>query len=128
MSNIAPQRHNFIVYAPDMTDEGALQRRLSVRAKHLERAKVEVANGVFSKLIYTLITPDGRRTECIGTCAEVAGAMLTPESIESPTTQKKMIGSVFVCEAESLGEVRKLIEGDVYYTSGVVSILVLTVL
>ncbi|KAH9855470.1 hypothetical protein C2E23DRAFT_866627 [Lenzites betulinus] len=97
MSNIAPQRHNFIVYAPDMTDEGALQRRLNVRAKHLERAKVEVANGVF----------------------KVAGAMLTPESIESPTAQKKMIGSVFVCEAESLGEVRKLIEGDVYYTSGV---------
>jgi uncharacterized protein len=30
--------------------------------------------------------------------------MLTPESIESPTAQKKMIGSVFVFEGESLEE------------------------
>ena len=32
-----------------------------------------------------------------------------------------MIGSVFVCEAESLEEVRALMESDVYYKSGVVS-------
>ena len=52
---------------------------------------------------------------------EVAGAMLTPESIESPNADKKMIGSVFICEADSLADVRKLIETDVYYTNGVVS-------
>lgn len=47
--------------------------------------------------------------------------MLTPESIASPTAEKKMIGSVFVCEADSLQTVRDLMESDVYYTSGVVS-------
>ncbi|OSC98758.1 hypothetical protein PYCCODRAFT_1374554, partial [Trametes coccinea BRFM310] len=49
---------------------------------------------------------------------ELAGAMLTPESIESPTA-KKMVGSVFICEAESLQHVRDLFTRDVYYTSGV---------
>ena len=46
---------------------------------------------------------------------------MTPESVASPTAEKKMIGSVFVCEAESLESVRKLMESDVYYTNGVVS-------
>ena len=47
--------------------------------------------------------------------------MLTPESI-LPNGAKKMIGSVFVCEADSLETVRSLMESDVYYTSGVVSV------
>ena len=47
--------------------------------------------------------------------------MLTPESATLPATERKMVGSVFVCEAESLEEVRALMESDVYYTSGVVS-------
>lgn len=51
--------------------------------------------------------------------------MLTPESIASPTAEKKMIGSVFICEAESLEAVRELVEGDVYYTGAVVSIVLL---
>ena len=46
--------------------------------------------------------------------------MLTPQSIV-PGAEKKMVGSVFICEAESLERVRKLMENDVYYTSGVVS-------
>ena len=46
--------------------------------------------------------------------------MLTPESIV-PGAEKKMVGSVFVCEAESLEAVRNLMENDVYYTNGVVS-------
>ena len=32
-----------------------------------------------------------------------------------------MVGSMFICEAESLEEVRNVMENDVYYTSGVVS-------
>lgn len=48
--------------------------------------------------------------------------MLTPASIESPAAEKKMVGSVFICEAESLDAVRKLMESDLYYTSGVVSV------
>ncbi|KAI0710326.1 hypothetical protein C8T65DRAFT_575463 [Cerioporus squamosus] len=93
---VAP-RHKFIVYAPDMTDAGALQRRLSVRRAHLEKAAEYIEGGMF----------------------KVAGAMLSPESIASPTAEKKMVGSIFICEAESLEEVRKVMESDVYYTSGV---------
>jgi hypothetical protein len=46
--------------------------------------------------------------------------MLTPESIESPSSERKMIGSVLIMEAENIGAVRKAIEEDIYYTSGVV--------
>ena len=46
--------------------------------------------------------------------------MLTPTSL-APGAEKRMVGSVFVCEAESLADVRRLMEGDVYYTGGVVS-------
>lgn len=48
MSSAAAVRHKFIVYAPDMTDEGAFQRRLSVRASHLERAGQKIKEGVVS--------------------------------------------------------------------------------
>lgn len=48
MSSSTLQRYRFIVYALDMTDEGALQRRLSVRPAHLERAREEIAKGVIS--------------------------------------------------------------------------------
>ena len=47
--------------------------------------------------------------------------MLTPESIETPNSEKKMIGSVLIMEAENMAAVRKAIEEDIYYTSGVVS-------
>ncbi|KAI0365945.1 hypothetical protein BV20DRAFT_1003324 [Pilatotrama ljubarskyi] len=93
----APQRYKFVVYAPDMADEGAFQRRLNVRQAHLQRAKEEIGRGVI----------------------KVAGAMLTPESIQPPTAEKNMVGSVFICEAPSLEAVRELMESDVYYTSGV---------
>jgi len=39
MSSDSPKKYQFMVYAPDMSDEGAFQRRLSVREKHLEGAK-----------------------------------------------------------------------------------------
>lgn len=45
--------------------------------------------------------------------------MLSPESITGG--EKKMVGSVMFFEMESLEDVRKLIESDIYYTSGVVS-------
>ncbi|PCH35758.1 hypothetical protein WOLCODRAFT_156457 [Wolfiporia cocos MD-104 SS10] len=87
--------HKFVVYAPDATDPDASQRRLSVRPKHLENA-ADLHRGGFIK---------------------VGGAMLTPESLTLP--EKKMVGSVFICEAESIEAVRKVVEADVYYTSGV---------
>ncbi|KAH9888454.1 hypothetical protein C8Q73DRAFT_184949 [Cubamyces lactineus] len=97
MTTSATTRHKFIVYAPDMTDSDAFQRRLSVRQAHLNRAREQVDKGMI----------------------KIAGAMLTPESIESPNADKKMIGSVFICEADSLADVRKLMETDKYYTDGV---------
>ena len=53
--------------------------------------------------------------------------MLTPESIQTPSSEKKMIGSVLILEAENMGAVRKTIEEDIYYTSGVVSDFVLAI-
>lgn len=37
-----------MVFAPDKTDEGAFQRRLSVREKHLENARKLGADGILS--------------------------------------------------------------------------------
>ena len=53
---------------------------------------------------------------------EVGGVMLTPESIETATSDKKMTGSLFIMEAESISAVRNVVQNDIYYTSGVVSI------
>lgn len=53
--------------------------------------------------------------------AEVGGVMLTPESIETATSPKKMTGSMFIMEAESIDAVRNVVQNDIYYTSGVVS-------
>ena len=46
---------------------------------------------------------------------------MTPESIESPAAERKMIGSLLILEAKDMEEVRKMVENDIYYTSGVVS-------
>ncbi|KAK7059702.1 YCII domain-containing protein [Favolaschia claudopus] len=87
--------HKFIVYAPDKTDEGAFERRLSVRPKHLENA----AKLTSEKVIL------------------LGGAMLTPESLTG--ADKKMIGSTIIYAAKTLEEVKAIVESDIYYTSGV---------
>ncbi|KAJ7698619.1 hypothetical protein B0H17DRAFT_1050209 [Mycena rosella] len=97
MSSAAPGLPRFFVYAPDKTDPDAFDRRLSVRAKHIEIATKAVSDGVI----------------------RMGGALLTPESLTG--ADKKMIGSVFVFEAENIEAVRTMIETDIYYTSGVVS-------
>ena len=53
-----------------------------------------------------------------GDLKEVGGALVTPET--HTAEQKKMVGSVLIIEAESLDEVRKMVESDIYYTSNVV--------
>ncbi|KAJ7154665.1 hypothetical protein C8R46DRAFT_1118005 [Mycena filopes] len=85
----------FFVYAPDKTDPDAFARRLSVRSKHLEGARQAIDGGSI----------------------RVAGAVLTPESLL--TENKKMVGSVFILQAENIEEVKKMIETDIYYTSDV---------
>jgi hypothetical protein len=52
-------------------------------------------------------------------CAEFGGALLAPE-VTDEKGRNKMIGSLMFFEAESIEEVRKIVESDVYYTSGVV--------
>lgn len=49
MSTTAAPRHKFLVYAPDMTDAEAFARRLSVRAKHLEKAGELTQQGLVSE-------------------------------------------------------------------------------
>jgi hypothetical protein len=51
--------------------------------------------------------------------AEFGGALLAPE-LTGEKDRKKMTGSLVFYEAESIEEVRKLVESDIYYTSGVV--------
>jgi len=53
---------------------------------------------------------------------EVGGVMLTPESIEAATSKPKMTGSMLIVQAENIDVVKKLIETDIYYTTGVVSL------
>ena len=52
---------------------------------------------------------------------EVGGVVLTPESIETATSDKKMTGSMFIMEAENINAVKNVVQNDIYYTSGVVS-------
>jgi hypothetical protein len=80
---------------------------------------------------------------------EVAGGLLTPESIETPTSTKKLVGSTFIFQGRSISfclscpthlliltdklitycidiapniqAVKDWIESDLYYTSNVVS-------
>ena len=47
---------------------------------------------------------------------------MAPELTEE-SGRKKMTGSLVFYEAESPEEVRKMIESDIYYTSGVVRVL-----
>jgi len=96
MSTNSSTLHQFLVYAPDKTDEGCFQRRLSVREKHLNGAKGLHDSGKLN----------------------LGGALLTPESIV-PGAERKMIGSAMIFVAESIDEVKRTIESDIYYTSGV---------
>ncbi|PCH39051.1 hypothetical protein WOLCODRAFT_141084 [Wolfiporia cocos MD-104 SS10] len=97
MSTAPKPLHKFFVWAPDMTDPGAFQRRMSQRPKHLERAKVLYESGFL----------------------KIGGPLLTPESIASPNAEKKMTGSIIICEADSIETVRKTWEEDLYYHNGV---------
>jgi len=57
---------------------------------------------------------------CIPCFIEVAGGLITPESQHAALTDKKFVGSVLLYEADSIEDVRKLVERDVYWTGNVV--------
>ncbi|PPQ93677.1 hypothetical protein CVT25_012736 [Psilocybe cyanescens] len=77
-----PVRHRFFVYAPDKTEPGTLERRLSVREKHLVGAKVNHESGLI----------------------RIGGMITTPDAITNPDAPKKMVGSTFLFEAESIDQ------------------------
>lgn len=52
---------------------------------------------------------------------EVAGGLITPESQDAALADKKFVGSALLYEADSIEDVRKLVEQDVYWTENVVS-------
>ncbi|KAJ4468348.1 hypothetical protein J3R30DRAFT_3715290 [Lentinula aciculospora] len=95
MSN--PVRPKFFVYAPDKTEEGTFAKRVAVRSEHLTRMKTILEAGTI----------------------RVGGVLLSPESLSAPLEGQKMVGSTFICEAESLDDVKKMVEEDVYYKEGV---------
>jgi hypothetical protein len=51
-SSSISKKHNFVVYAPDKTDEQAFSRRMSVREEHLVRARKLEEAGVLS-IVYS---------------------------------------------------------------------------
>ncbi|KAH7888344.1 hypothetical protein F5I97DRAFT_1827818 [Phlebopus sp. FC_14] len=87
--------------APPLRPLGARlhRRRLAVRPAHLENAQRLIKTGVL----------------------RVAGGLLTPDSIlpTTPPTDKKLVGSCMIYEAESLEGARELVEQDEYYKNGV---------
>ncbi|KAF9650267.1 hypothetical protein BDM02DRAFT_1445527 [Thelephora ganbajun] len=96
MATSASTKQHFMVYIPDRTDPGTLQRRLDLRSEHLERIRTLVTNETL----------------------KVVGPTLTPESV-LPNAEQKMNGSLQVWEASSIEEVKKLVEDDIYYSGDV---------
>lgn len=115
-SSSGPQRHLFLVYAPDKTDPDALKRRLSVREQHLANAKKLRAEDTVGT---SYGPPSIRMSKLSALSIVMGGAMVTEDSLTS--AQKKMTGSTLLVRGVNSEEVRKLVESDVYYTSDVVS-------
>jgi hypothetical protein len=47
--------------------------------------------------------------------------LVSPETMGMEGRERKAVGSLLIVQAKTIEEVRKMIESDVYYTSGVVS-------
>jgi uncharacterized protein YciI len=116
MSSSASTKRLFAIYAPDYTDPEALDRRFSVREEHMKGIERLKSTGTAS----TCILPQPSTTANHDfLCAEFGGPLLAPE-LTDEKGRNKMTGSILFFEAESIEEVRKIVESDVYYTSGVV--------
>ncbi|KAF9950975.1 hypothetical protein BGZ72_007455 [Mortierella alpina] len=85
-------KKQFIVIARDYQDPEAQNRRIAVRPKHLEGAKVLKKSGAL----------------------QLGGALLSDHSETG-----KMIGSIMIFSAESEEEVKNTIEKDLYVTGKV---------
>ncbi|TEB37487.1 hypothetical protein FA13DRAFT_1705674 [Coprinellus micaceus] len=117
-SQARPTPKYFFVYAPDKTEAGTFERRMSVRPKHLETAHERTGQGLI-RMLDTVVNSVHAALTIPPPSLVLEAACSTPESIASPDAPKKLIGSTFIYQAESLEEVKKLVESDVYYQSGV---------
>lgn len=108
----------FFVWAPDSTTEGTLARRYEVRGQHLETIQPLIDAGVLRALFLCCLS-------CVSVLmfdyAEVGGMLVDPDATESEGTTKQAVGSLLIFQAETLSDVKKMVESDIYYTSGVVS-------
>lgn len=59
---MANTRPRFFIYAPDNTEEGTLEKRLSVRAKHLETATANFGSGFVRTLMIFKWEPSSELT------------------------------------------------------------------
>lgn len=100
-SQAQPTRQLFFVYAPDKTEEGTFERRMSVRPTHLEVAKERTGQGLIRTFATKTCTQDWLHNFIL---LGVGGGLMTPESIATPDAPKKLIGSTFIFQAESLDE------------------------
>ncbi|KIK68912.1 hypothetical protein GYMLUDRAFT_153307 [Collybiopsis luxurians FD-317 M1] len=91
-STSGPKLHKFVLFAPDAKDS----LRSTVRQQHLSDIKPAISSGVV-----------------------IGGMAVLPESIESENAPVKPYGSLVIYEAENIDVVRKMVEEDIYYTSGV---------
>jgi len=112
----SPTKHLFAIHAPDYTEPGTLDRRTSAREEHLKGIKGLKSSGIASMCSLPAVPPT---MTTFFFCAEFGGALLAPELVNEKD-RKKMAGSLMFFEAESIEEVRKIVESDIYYTSGVV--------
>ncbi|KAI9445957.1 hypothetical protein H4582DRAFT_1805058 [Lactarius indigo] len=92
----SPTKHLFFVYAPDYAGPGMLDHRFSVRGEHFKGVDGLLESGIL----------------------KFGGAFLAPE-LTDERGRKKMMGSILFYEAESIEEVRKVVESDPYYKGGV---------
>ncbi|KAF8160915.1 hypothetical protein B0H34DRAFT_795762 [Crassisporium funariophilum] len=95
--SLKPELKTFVVYAPDRTEEGTLARRYEVRPSHLAGVTPLIEAGII----------------------KVGGMLIDPDFVPTEGQPPKAVGSVLMIKAESLSEVRKLIESDIYYTANV---------
>lgn len=91
-------RKQFLLLAKDYKDAEAYSRRLSVRGEHLEKAKLAKKRGFII----------------------AGGAILeNPEPNVESSVEGKMVGSLFIFEAENEEQIRKEIEQDPYVVNKV---------
>ncbi|CCL99222.1 uncharacterized protein FIBRA_01237 [Fibroporia radiculosa] len=96
-STAAPSLKKFVVWAPDSSEPDTFERRTAMRARHLEGARELRKQG----LIWT------------------AGPMVAPDTVDAPLAEKKLIGSVLVCEADNIETVKKAVYSDIYYLENI---------